>query len=48
MTPQKTYNNTIKDRVESKGDESLVSDIRRMITMFNELKEDIQKQLNES
>jgi hypothetical protein len=38
--------------VESEGDESPVGDVRRKIRKFNkckeELKEDIQKQLNES
>jgi hypothetical protein len=35
--------------VEREGYESSVADVRRMmIRMFNELKEDIQKQLNES
>jgi molybdenum-dependent DNA-binding transcriptional regulator ModE len=49
MTPQKTNNNIIEDLVESKGDESPVTDIRRMIIrMFNELKEGIQKQFNDS
>jgi hypothetical protein len=44
---------TLEDLVESEGDESSVADIRKMmIRMFDklkeELKEDIQKQLNES
>jgi hypothetical protein len=35
--------------VESESDESSVADVRRMmIITFNELKDDIQKQLNES
>jgi hypothetical protein len=35
--------------VNSEGDESPVAEVRRiMVRMFNELKEDIQKQLNES
>jgi hypothetical protein len=48
-TPQKADNNTIEDLVESESDESSVADVRRMmIITFNELKDDIQKQLNES
>jgi hypothetical protein len=48
MTPQKTNNNMIEDMVETEVEESPIADIRRMlINMFNELKEDIQKQLNE-
>jgi hypothetical protein len=44
---------TLEDLVESEGDESSVADIRKlMIRLFDklkeELKEDIQKQLNES
>jgi hypothetical protein len=38
--------------VENEGDESSVADIRKMVKMFSELKEehkeDIQKQLSES
>jgi hypothetical protein len=34
--------------VESGGDEFSVADVRKMIRIFNELKEDTQKQLNES
>jgi hypothetical protein len=48
MTPQKVDNHTVEDFVGSEGDESLVSEVRKMIRMFNELKENIQKQLNES
>jgi hypothetical protein len=49
MIPQKANDNTIEDMVESEGDEPSVAEVRRlMIRMFNELKEDIQKQLNES
>jgi molybdenum-dependent DNA-binding transcriptional regulator ModE len=48
MIPQKTNKNTIHDLVESEWDESPVADMKRMlIRMFNELKEDIQKQFNE-
>jgi hypothetical protein len=48
MIPQNSNNNIIVDLVESKGDESSVADLRRMMTrMFNELKENMQKQLNE-
>jgi hypothetical protein len=51
MTPQNVTNHTIEDLMDSEGDESPL--VRRMmIRMFNELteelKEDIQKQLNES
>jgi uncharacterized protein YpuA (DUF1002 family) len=47
--PQKANNSTIEDLVESKEEVSSIADVRsRMIRMFNELKEDIQKQLNES
>jgi hypothetical protein len=51
MTPQNVANHTIEDLMDSEGDESPL--VRRMmIRMFNELteelKEDIQKQLNES
>jgi hypothetical protein len=53
MTPQKAHNHTIEDLVDSEGEESPVTEVRRMmIRMFNELKvelkEDIQKQFNES
>jgi molybdenum-dependent DNA-binding transcriptional regulator ModE len=49
MTLQKANNHTIEDLVDSEGDESSVAEVRRMmIRMFNELKEDIQKQFNES
>jgi hypothetical protein len=48
MTHRKTNNNIIEDLVESERDESPVVDVRRMIRMFNGLKEDIQKQLKES
>jgi hypothetical protein len=49
MTLQKTKNNIIEDLVEGEGEESTVGDIRRMIIrVFNELIEDIEKQLNES
>jgi hypothetical protein len=50
MTPQKIINNILE--VERKGDESSVTDFRRMLRMFIEfvelLKVDIQYQLNES
>jgi hypothetical protein len=47
--PQKTNNNNIIENLEeSEGDESPVAVVRRMIRMFNKLKEDMQKQLNES
>jgi hypothetical protein len=50
--PQKTSNNIKEDMVESEGDESPVTDLRKMmIRMFSKLKEDlkenIQKQINE-
>jgi hypothetical protein len=46
MIPQKSNKNIIEDLVGNKGDESPVADVRRMmIQMFNELKEDKQKQL---
>jgi hypothetical protein len=50
VTPQKVHqNHTIEDLVESERDESSVAEVRRiMIRMLTELKEDIQKQLNES
>jgi hypothetical protein len=37
-TPQKT-DNSIINLVESEGDESPLADFRRMMIMFNELKE---------
>jgi hypothetical protein len=43
MSPQKTNNNIIEDLVESEGDEFPVSDIRRVIRMFNELREVLNK-----
>jgi hypothetical protein len=43
MTPQKANNYTIEDLVESEGNESSVAEVRQMIRMLNELKEDIQK-----
>jgi hypothetical protein len=51
-TPQKTSSNMIEDWVESEGDDSPIADFRRMtIRMFHELneelKENMQKQLNE-
>jgi hypothetical protein len=43
MTPQKVNDHTIEEFVDSEGDEISFSDIRgMMITMFKELKEDIQ------
>jgi peptidyl-tRNA hydrolase len=48
MTPQKANSYTIEDFVVSERTESSVADIRKMmIRMFKELKEIIQKQLNE-
>jgi predicted Fe-Mo cluster-binding NifX family protein len=42
MTPQKANNYTIEGLVESEGDESAISDLRRMmIRVFNRLKVDI-------
>jgi hypothetical protein len=51
-TPQKSINNIIKDLLQSEGNEFPVADTwRMMIRMFNllneELKENMQKQLNE-
>jgi hypothetical protein len=43
MTPQKANNHSIEDLKESEGDESSVAVVKRMIRMFNELKEDIKK-----
>jgi hypothetical protein len=40
MTPRKTNNSIIEDFMQSKGDESPVADLRRMlIRMFNGLEE---------
>jgi hypothetical protein len=48
MTPQKVNNHTIEGLTESEQDESSDAEVRRMmIRMLNELKEDVQKQLNE-
>jgi hypothetical protein len=49
MTPQNIYNYTIEDLVDSEGDKTSVSELRRMmIRVFKELKENIQKQINKS
>jgi hypothetical protein len=48
MTPQKINSKSIEDVVESEGNESSVADINRMMSrMFDELKENIQKQLKD-
>jgi hypothetical protein len=41
--PQKTNNNIIQDLVECEGDEFPVADLRRMIRMINELKEEFKE-----
>jgi hypothetical protein len=44
MNPQKVYNNTTKDLMDSKGDETSISKLRRMIIrMIKEIKENMQK-----
>jgi hypothetical protein len=49
MSPQSIYNYTIEDLVDSEGDKTSVSELRRMmIRVFKELKENIQKQINKS
>jgi uncharacterized protein YeaO (DUF488 family) len=52
MTPQKVNNHTVEDLLFSEMDESPLVEVRRKISMLNEhyeeFKEDIQKQLNES
>jgi hypothetical protein len=48
MTPQKVNSHTIEDLVDSEGNESAVADIRKITRMSKELKDDLQKQLNES
>jgi hypothetical protein len=46
LTPQKAYNHTIKDLVESEGEESPVADIgRMMIRMFSELKKELEEDI---
>jgi hypothetical protein len=52
MIPQNTNNNVLEDLTESERDESLATDLRRMlIRMINELneelKDNIEKQLND-
>jgi hypothetical protein len=47
MTTQNTSNSIVEDVVESEGDGSPGADLRIMVKMFNELKENMQKQLNE-
>jgi hypothetical protein len=45
-THQKTNNSIIEDLVESRGDESPIADIRRMvIRMFNKLKEELKENI---
>jgi hypothetical protein len=48
MTPQKVNNSTIEDLMDSEGDVTSVFTFKRiMIRISMELKEDIQKQVNE-
>jgi hypothetical protein len=48
MTPQKVNNHTIKDLMDSEEDETSVSEhMTMMIRMIKEVKEDLQKQVNE-
>jgi hypothetical protein len=48
MTPQNSKTNTTEDLIEREGTESSVTVLRRMmIRIFNNHKEDIQKQLSE-
>jgi hypothetical protein len=48
IQPQKINNLTTDNLVNSEGYESSIAQVRRMmIRIFNKLKEDIQKQLNE-
>jgi hypothetical protein len=48
MAPQKVKNHTTEDLIESGGYKSLVSEVKRMVRMLKELKDDVLKQLNES
>jgi hypothetical protein len=48
MTPQKVNNYIIENVVDSEGDDSFAKARRKITRMFKEIKEDLQKQLNES
>jgi hypothetical protein len=44
MTPQKVKNHTTKDLVDSEGDETSISEFKRIMTKkIKEIKEDMQK-----
>jgi hypothetical protein len=45
MTPQKAGNHTIEDLVDSEGNESLEAEVRIIISMLNEIKEDLKKDI---
>jgi uncharacterized protein YrzB (UPF0473 family) len=48
MTPHKENNHTTKVLNDSEGDETLISELKRMMTrIIKELKEDMQKQVND-
>jgi hypothetical protein len=43
MIPQESHNNIQEDLVESEWDESPVADLRTIIRMFNEHKEELKE-----
>jgi hypothetical protein len=43
MTPQKVINNILEDLLERKGNESTVSNLKRMIRKFKKVEEELKE-----